>query len=455
MTQTAQRAAIYVRISRDKAGEGLGVARQEQACRDLADRLGLQVADVFTDNDRSATSGKERPAYARMTKALSRGQFTHVIAWSNDRLQRDLGETFAFGQLVDKAGVTVETVTSGTLDFVDPERRVGTYVMSVLADAEVARRRARMLAKHRELAEQGKPTGGPRAFGYEDDRMTVRESEAEVIREVAARIIAGEGILSVCRDLNSRGITTAYGNTWKATSLQRTMMSPRLAGFRQHNGDTFPASWPGVLDEATWRKVCRRIERPRTRRASRKYLLTGLLSCSECNSGMVGRPSNGMPAYACAQSLGGCGRTLKAEPAEKFVERSAREWIERGDANKGVPHDDDELQAVVASLRQVEADLSGLDDDLADGLLTRAEWRPLRAKMGKRRDALRAERDRLEEEGDRIEWDAERWIIDWNRDDSTTRRAAMLATVVESIQVGPGRPGRASRASDRLDIRWA
>ncbi len=455
MTGTMQRAAIYVRISRDKAGEGLGVARQEQACRDLADRLGLEVAEVYADNDRSATSGKERPAYARMTKALAQGRYAHVIAWSNDRLQRDLGETFAFGQLVDKAGVTVETVTSGTLDFVDPERRVGTYVMSVLADAEVARRRARMLAKHRELAEQGKPTGGPRAFGYEDDRMTVRDSEAEVIREVAGRIIAGEGTLSICRDLNTKGITTAYGNEWKATSLQRMMTSPRLAGLRQHNGDIFPAAWPRILDEATWRRLCRRVERPRTRRASRKYLLTGLLVCPECDAGMVGRPSNGEPAYACARSLGGCGRTLKAEPAEKFVELAAREWIEKGDLNKGVDRDDDGVSEVVAALRQVEADLSGLDDDLAEGLLTRAEWRPIRAKMAKRRDALRSERDHLEEARDRIEWDAERWVIDWNRDDSTTRRAAMLATVVESITVGPGRPGRASRVSERLAVQWA
>jgi DNA invertase Pin-like site-specific DNA recombinase len=49
------RAAVYVRISSDRVGAGLGVARQEEDCRGLYDRLGWQVARVYSDNDVSAT----------------------------------------------------------------------------------------------------------------------------------------------------------------------------------------------------------------------------------------------------------------------------------------------------------------------------------------------------------------------------------------------------------------
>ena len=43
MTKTA----IYTRISNDREGGGLGVARQEVDCRALAERLGWDVVDVY------------------------------------------------------------------------------------------------------------------------------------------------------------------------------------------------------------------------------------------------------------------------------------------------------------------------------------------------------------------------------------------------------------------------
>jgi len=56
------RAAIYTRISDDRHGEALGVARQERDDRELADRRGWVVDRVFTDND----SGDRRPPAARV-----------------------------------------------------------------------------------------------------------------------------------------------------------------------------------------------------------------------------------------------------------------------------------------------------------------------------------------------------------------------------------------------------
>jgi len=50
--------AIYVRISSDRTGAGLGVARQEEDCLALCTRLGWIVYRVYIDNDVSAYSGK-------------------------------------------------------------------------------------------------------------------------------------------------------------------------------------------------------------------------------------------------------------------------------------------------------------------------------------------------------------------------------------------------------------
>ncbi|HTY32865.1 MAG TPA: hypothetical protein VMD50_15960, partial [Mycobacterium sp.] len=55
-TNTAKRAAIYARISNDpgtaaddaprRGGDGLGVARQQEDCRKLADALGWDVVTI-------------------------------------------------------------------------------------------------------------------------------------------------------------------------------------------------------------------------------------------------------------------------------------------------------------------------------------------------------------------------------------------------------------------------
>ncbi len=40
-------AVIYARISKDEAGEGLGVDRKERACREVAQPRGLTVGEVL------------------------------------------------------------------------------------------------------------------------------------------------------------------------------------------------------------------------------------------------------------------------------------------------------------------------------------------------------------------------------------------------------------------------
>jgi DNA invertase Pin-like site-specific DNA recombinase len=61
----------------DRTGEALAVARQEQECRALAERLGLEVVAVYSDNDISATSGKVRPGFETMLDAKPEA----IVAW--------------------------------------------------------------------------------------------------------------------------------------------------------------------------------------------------------------------------------------------------------------------------------------------------------------------------------------------------------------------------------------
>ncbi|MDP9613100.1 recombinase family protein [Streptomyces demainii] len=84
----AIRAAIYVRISQDRGGAGLGVARQEEDCRALCARKGWDVVDVYPDNDVSAYSGAPRPKWQELLEDINEGDEGEAL-FGVDRLLVD------------------------------------------------------------------------------------------------------------------------------------------------------------------------------------------------------------------------------------------------------------------------------------------------------------------------------------------------------------------------------
>ena len=183
-------AVIYARISSDPKGAAVGVTNQEAECRALAERLGWVVTAVYVDNDISAYSGKPRPGYRAMLEAVKAGQVRAVLAWNPDRLHRRASELEPFIALAEAHDLAIQTVKSGDVDLTTPNGRMVARMLGAAAQAEVENTRDRIKAAKDAAAKAGKYRGGPRPFGYDDDGMTVREDEAEVVREATAAVLA-------------------------------------------------------------------------------------------------------------------------------------------------------------------------------------------------------------------------------------------------------------------------
>ena len=86
-----KRAFIYNRISDDREGLALGVERQNEDNHATAERLGVIVAKVFTDNDISASPGskKYRAEYHEMMRLLRQSEADLVLAYTTSRLTRN------------------------------------------------------------------------------------------------------------------------------------------------------------------------------------------------------------------------------------------------------------------------------------------------------------------------------------------------------------------------------
>lgn len=207
-------------------------------CRKLADGLQWEVAEEYIDNDVSAFSGKRRPAYERMLADLVDGFRDAVLVYHPDRLTRRPLELEKFLEVIGKAGVAqVRFAAGGSLDMGTGDGLLVLRMMAAVAANESETKSRRLRRKHEQIAAEGRPGGGSvRPFGFESDRVTVIPVEAEVVRQIVARFLTGESVLSIARWLEEEGVRTVTGKTWRTTSVRTMLASARIAGLRAHRG---------------------------------------------------------------------------------------------------------------------------------------------------------------------------------------------------------------------------
>jgi hypothetical protein len=105
-------AAVYTRISQDATGQRAGVTRQLEDCEALADRLGWEVTHRYDDNDLSAYSGRTRPGFEAMLKAMADSEFGAVICWHPDRLFRSMKDLERLIDIANGHQVQLRTVNA-------------------------------------------------------------------------------------------------------------------------------------------------------------------------------------------------------------------------------------------------------------------------------------------------------------------------------------------------------
>lgn len=374
------RAAVYCRISRDRKVDGthtmLGVERQQQDCEELCNSLGWEVAEVFVDNDISATTGRVRPAYKAMLAAVEAGTVDAIVCWHPDRLYRRTVDLEELVKVCDGHRVPIATVNAGAVDLTTPTGRLVAGLLAQVAKYEGEHKSERWRRSWRQRREAGTPPpSGPRMFGWTRDGQVVT-AEAAAICRTAEHLLQGGSVLRACRDLDDAGFTTTYGNPWRPAALRKLMQNPRLAGWVTHKGELVTRStWPTILDEDTFNALQVLLNRkPKRKGYPRVSVLLGLVHCRVCGTALVtGRRSDGTRPriYRCpprSEGGGGC-VSVSAEPVEKIVEAYAQRRLEDPRIRDALARtQSDGLGARIAGeIASLEARLVALNAALTDG----------------------------------------------------------------------------------------
>ncbi|WP_460691703.1 recombinase family protein [Mycobacterium intracellulare] len=462
-------AAIYARISVDADGKSLGVQRQLEDCRKLAAERGWPVGAEYVDNDVSAFSGKPRREYVRMLADLESGARDAVIVYNLDRLHRRPVELEEFVALCERIGVSQVATVTADIDLGNDDGLFMARIFAAFAAKESGRKSARIRRKMLQNAEQGLPHGSARPFGYEADKITIRESEAAVVRELVGRYLAGQSLLSLTVWLNESGVAPAVAKTWQTTAVRQILRSGRIAGLREHRGEVIgEAAWPAIITPAERDRVLARMAaRSVTKtRAARTYLLSGMLRCGRCGNRLFSQarhvnPQNRVRRYVCLKGPdhGGCGRlTVVAEPVEQLLTDAVLTRLDSPHLAKvlaGKSSPDRDVAALAAQVEKDQARLDELAGLYADGAISAREWiaarDPITARIAGARREIAAATDttavyELAGSGGvlRLQWP----------ELGLDRQRTIIKAILEHAAISPGRPGSRSLDINRVQPHW-
>jgi site-specific DNA recombinase len=275
-----KRALIVVRLSRTTDAT-TSPERQRKACEEFCNRSDKQFEIVGVAEDLDVSAGKfapwERPS---LRPWLDRAdEYDVIVFWRVDRFVRRTAHLQHMIEWSDQHGVQLASATESHFDLTTPGGRAMAQMVAIFAEMEIDAISERNSSAAQHNLKAGKWRGGVLPAGYRSEKVNgdwrlVTDDElghvkpwfekddggkpigdpqipadvplAPVIREVVERVVAGDRLATIVRDLNDREIPTAKERAcaltgrepkrlkWSISNLNRMLSSPTLIGHLVH-----------------------------------------------------------------------------------------------------------------------------------------------------------------------------------------------------------------------------
>lgn len=303
-------AAAYVRVSTDDQME-LSPDSQMEKIREYAVKNGLLLLSeyIFHDDGISGRAAEKRPGFQQMiaTAKDPSHPFDVIIVWKFSRFARNQEESIFYKSILrSKCKVDVVSVSEPLIagPFGSLIERIIEWMDEFYSVrlAEEVKRSMTVNAKAGTL--QSTPSFGYRA---EDRQLVVVPEEAEIIREIFRRFIAGDAMFAIAKDLTQRGVRTHRGNPFENRTIDYILNNPVYLGklrwtptgrtrrnFKNEDSIIADALHEPIIDVETWdaaqarcaelKKSYKRYGKPSS---ERKHWLCGVVRCSACGATLI------------------------------------------------------------------------------------------------------------------------------------------------------------------------
>ena len=465
------RVALYARVSSQQQADANTIDSQKHAILERIRCDGLRVdPDCMFCDDGYSGSELLRPALESLRDRVAASMIDLIYIHTPDRLARKYAHQALLLEEFSKHHCKVIFGDHrGLAD--NPETNLLVQMQGVIAEYEREKIMERTRRGRRHAAVSGNVSVFGRApYGYLHIKKTTSGGKAiweiDPVRSKHVQLMftlvgeQGHTLAAVCRELQSRGIKTAKGNSkWNTTSVHdilrnsayhgqarygKQRMVPRKQGKRAKRGDpsiprkakvtenTLPEeqiviSVPAIINLSLFERVRTTMQENQKRQRERligvKNLLSGLTICGQCGSAYCGHHQRGHNEYFYYRCVGAdkyrrvdqvtCdNRPVNGFRLEEYVwedvckllqdpKRLRTELERRRNQNE---NNESNLNELVRRVGQVRSRIDRLIDAYESGLLEKAEFEnrivTLRSEHDRESFALSSLRGTLNESDD-------------------------------------------------------
>lgn len=288
-----------------------------------------ELAEHFIDDGYSAKD-TNRPAYTRMMKALKSGKINAIMVTELSRLSRNIPDFCEFHKMLEQYGAKFFSIKE-QFDSSTPAGKMMLYNMINLAQFEREQTSERVAINCYARAQRGLLNGGPAILGYDKEpskktTFVINEEEAAQVRRIFELYLEQRTLSRTIDCLSTEEIKPkarkrphnrlVEEGRWTNDSLSFTLRNKAYIAIREVNKGNqskdqrklkswqqygeFPASWPPIIDEKTFKAVNKLMdENTNTERmrletsTSRVFAASGLCVCEECGRKLVGQSAHG------------------------------------------------------------------------------------------------------------------------------------------------------------------
>ncbi len=339
--------ALYVRVSTLQQVDRESLSNQESRLRAYCKANNYKIYKVYKDAGVSAKDTK-RPALEELMEDAKHKKIEAVIVTKLDRITRSLKDLISLMEFFQKYQTKFISITQN----IDTTGSLGRFMLNMLGsvaqlEREVTAERVSEDMYYRALA--GKWNGGIIPYGYttrqktikdsrnkgikeekilqkvnklapEPKRLYVNEEEAENVKKIYELYFEKRSLRATTNLLNKQGYRTRKGMQWAASSVQRILSNPTYTGriwygkrktdlvtgklnhVKKEDWKYSEGEHERIISDEVFNEVQKVLEsrKQKPSRASRTYLLSGIIRCGKC-----GGPMYGYTCYKDGKKSGG------------------------------------------------------------------------------------------------------------------------------------------------------
>ena len=230
-----EQVAAYCRVSTEEEEQQ---SSYENQCKYYTDMImqnpQWSMAGIFADEGISGTSAKKRDEFMRMIKACKHGKINLILTKSISRFSRNTVDCLHYIRLLKSWGVAV-IFEKENINTMQEDSEFLITLHGAFAQQEVESISANVRWGVQQSMKEGKTRiQYKKLYGYcrgADDKPEIIPEQAEIVREIYARYLAGASLRQIQTWLKDSGIMNALGNgDWTHASIKGIFTSEKYCG---------------------------------------------------------------------------------------------------------------------------------------------------------------------------------------------------------------------------------